>query len=230
MRLLSKRIPKLAPSPPRRLLPWNNAVTAASATPTQALWCTALLYLCSTTTSYSTTTTTTVFASAMPPSNRIQPVGDQESVWDYPRPPRVEPVPERLRVVYNGQTIVDTTDAFRVLETSHPPTYYIPPQDIEQQYMKQVPAKTSYCEWKGSATYYNVQVDGKTARSAAWAYDRPTKGFTDIAGYVSFYASHMDACYVGDEQVAAQDGDFYGGWITSKIVGPFKGGAGTWGW
>eukprot|EP00527_Entomoneis_sp_CCMP2396_P006663 CAMPEP_0198143792 /NCGR_PEP_ID=MMETSP1443-20131203/10409_1 /TAXON_ID=186043 /ORGANISM="Entomoneis sp., Strain CCMP2396" /LENGTH=165 /DNA_ID=CAMNT_0043807079 /DNA_START=122 /DNA_END=616 /DNA_ORIENTATION=- len=165
----------------------------------------------------------------MPPANRIQPVGDQESVWDYPRPPRVEPVPETLTVVFNGETVAKTSKAFRVLETSHPPTYYIPMQDISKpEYLVKTPGKSSFCEWKGSATYYSVKVGDKVTSNAAWSYHQPTSGFRDIDGHVSFYASHMDACYVGDEQVQAQSGDFYGGWITSKIVGPFKGGAETW--
>ena len=167
----------------------------------------------------------------MPPIQRIQPVGDQESVWDYPRPPLVEPVPENLRVIFNGQEIVNTNRSFRVLETSHPPTYYIPKQDIQMQYLEQAPARSTYCEFKGQASYYSVRVQDKVASNCAWSYPSPSSSrFEPIADYVSFYASNMDACYVGDEKVQAQEGDFYGGWITSKIVGPFKGGAGTWGW
>ena len=164
------------------------------------------------------------------PTNAVVPKEGQESVWDYPRPPRLEAVPEQLRVILNNETIADTTNAFRVLETSHPPTYYIPTSDIRMEFLKPVPAKSSYCEWKGSAVYYHVQVGNRVSRNAAWAYPQPTAGFRDIAGYVSFYANHMDACFVGDEPVQPQEGDFYGGWITSKVVGPFKGGAGTWGW
>lgn len=163
------------------------------------------------------------------PSKRPTPGPGQESVWDYPRPPRLEPVSDRIHVVFNGVTIADTTDAYRVLETSHPPVYYIPPADIQDGVLD--PARrTSHCEWKGRAAYFDVVVDGTRAKEAAWAYPTPTERFEDIADYVAFYPSKMEACYVGDEQAKAQEGDFYGGWLTSNIVGPFKGGPGTWGW
>lgn len=160
---------------------------------------------------------------------RIEPGPNQESVWDYPRPPALEPVEERIRVVFNGVTIADTTRAQRVLETSHPPVYYIPPEDIQREHLSET-GRTSHCEWKGRARYYDVEVGDRRAEQAAWAYPEPTQRFADIAGYLAFYPSKMDACYVGDEQAEAQEGDFYGGWITEKVVGPFKGGAGTWGW
>ena len=163
------------------------------------------------------------------PSKRPTPGPGQESVWDYPRPPRLEPVSDRIRVVFNGVTIADTTGAYRVLETSHPPVYYIPPDDIVDGCLD--PARrTSHCEWKGRAAYFDVVVDGQSAKEAAWAYPTPTDRFEDIGDYVAFYPSKMGACYVGDEQAEAQEGDFYGGWLTSNIVGPFKGGPGTWGW
>jgi uncharacterized protein (DUF427 family) len=165
----------------------------------------------------------------MKPVRRIPPGPGQESVWDYPRPPRVEPTSRRVRVVFGGVTIADTRRALRVLETSHPPTYYIPPDDIRMEYLTPT-GRRSFCEFKGSASYYTVQVGEKRADHAAWAYARPSPGYEAIAGYVAFYPSRMDACYVDDEQVVAQEGDFYGGWITSDIVGPFKGGPGTWGW
>ncbi|MFP4006504.1 MAG: DUF427 domain-containing protein [Spirulinaceae cyanobacterium] len=159
----------------------------------------------------------------------IEPQPGQESVWDYPRPPRLEPVSKRLQVVFNGVTLADTTKGYRVLETSHPPVYYIPPEDIQMQYLQETP-KQSFCEWKGVAGYYTVVVGDKQAANAAWYYAEPSDRFADIKDYVSFYASRMDACYVDGEEVQAQPGDFYGGWITSEIVGPFKGGMGTWGW
>lgn len=165
----------------------------------------------------------------MKPVHRIPPGPGQESVWDYPRPPRVEPTSRRVRVVFGGVTIADTRRALRVLETSHPPTYYIPPDDIRMEYLTPT-GRRSFCEFKGSAGYYTVQVGEKRADHAAWSYARPSQGYEAIAGYVAFYPSRMDACYVDDEQVVAQEGDFYGGWITSDIVGPFKGGPGTWGW
>lgn len=154
----------------------------------------------------------------------------QESVWDYPRPPRVEDVKSPIRVVFNGVTIAETTRAQRVLESSHPPVYYIPPEEIAMEYLQRVPKAQSWCEWKGSAIYYDVQVGDRRAERAAWAYPEPTPGFVSITGYVAFYAGKMDACYVGDEKVEPQPGSFYGGWITSNIVGPFKGGPGTLGW
>ena len=160
---------------------------------------------------------------------RTEPSAGQESVWDYPRPPRLEKVSVRLRVIFNGQTIADTTSGYRVLETSHPPVYYIPPDDIAQQYLQGAPG-SSWCEFKGHARYWSLDVDGRTAENAAWSYPTPSPAFADIAGYLAFYASRVDECWVDDERVQPQEGDFYGGWITSRIVGPFKGGAGTRGW
>lgn len=163
------------------------------------------------------------------PQKRIEPGPGQESVWDYPRPPRLEATPRRLRVVFNGQTIADTTGGLRVLETSHPPTYYIPMAAVQDGVLKPVEGAT-FCEWKGMASYFDVVVDGKRAGMAAWTYPDPTPGFAPIRGHVCFYAHRMEACFVDEEQVQAQAGDFYGGWITSHVVGPFKGAAGTWGW
>ena len=162
-------------------------------------------------------------------SNRIEPGPGQESVWDYPRPPRLESTPKRIRILFNGITLVDTNQAKRVLETSHPPVYYVPPEAVQQQYLQPTP-RASYCEWKGQAQYFNVTVGDRQVVNAVWSYPTPTARFATIKDYLAFYPSLMDACYVDDEQVQAQAGDFYGGWITSNIVGPFKGGAGTWGW
>jgi len=159
----------------------------------------------------------------------IKPKPGQESVWDYPRPPRLEDVSQHVRVVFNGEVLADTNRAKRVLETSHPPVYYIPPEDIKRQYLKSQ-SHTSFCEFKGMASYFTVEVNGQEAQNAAWCYPEPTSAFTSLKNYVAFYPSKMEACYVGDERVQPQEGDFYGGWITSNIVGPFKGGAGTWGW
>jgi uncharacterized protein (DUF427 family) len=160
---------------------------------------------------------------------RVEPGPGQESVWDYPRPPRTEDVNERVEVHFGGEKIADTTRAKRVLETSHPPVYYIPPEDIRVEYLRPA-GGGSWCEWKGRASYYDVVVGDRTAERAAWYYTDPTPPFRELADYVAFYPSRMDACYVGGERVRAQEGDFYGGWITSKVVGPFKGGPGTWGW
>jgi uncharacterized protein (DUF427 family) len=150
-------------------------------------------------------------------------------VWDYPRPPRLERTSRRIRVVFAGEVIVDTTAAWRVLETSHPPGYYVPPADIRPGVL--VPADgSSVCEWKGRAEYYSVWVGDRVAERAAWAYPDPTRAFAPIAGHVAFYPAAMDACYVDDDRVVPQPGGFYGGWITRDVVGPFKGGPGTWGW
>lgn len=159
----------------------------------------------------------------------IPPAPGQESVWDYPRPPRLERVQKRLQVLFNGETIADTTSAYRVLETSHPPTYYLPPADIQMGYLRRTP-RTSVCEWKGQAGYYSVVVGNRTADNAAWFYPTPTPAFAGIANHVCFYAHLMDACYVAGELVTPQPGGFYGGWITRDIVGPFKGESSSWWW
>ena len=158
-----------------------------------------------------------------------KPGPGQESVWDYPRPPRLEPVAERLRVVFNGSTVAETTAGFRVLETSHPPVFYIPPGNVLAGALQRA-AGRSFCEFKGEAAYWTLNVDGAASDRAAWSYPDPTPAFRPIRDYLAFYASKVDACWVGDERVAAQDGDFYGGWITGKVVGPFKGAPGTLGW
>lgn len=161
--------------------------------------------------------------------DKISPKPGQESVWDYPRPPRLEDCSEVIRVIFNGEELVNSQRTKRVLETSHPPVYYIPPQDIHMKYLH--PASgTTYCEWKGQAHYYDIIVNGKKASKAAWFYPDPTKPFEPIADYVAFYAHKMDACFVGEEKVTPQEGGFYGGWITSKVVGPFKGETGSTGW
>ncbi len=166
---------------------------------------------------------------------RIEPGPGQESVWDYPRPPRLEDVDKKVKVVFGGITLAYTSRAKRVLETSHPPVYYVPPEDIEMQFLTES-ERTSFCEWKGRARYYDIATEDeitgekKSGAAAAWAYPAPTSGFESLKDYVAFYPSRMDNCWVGGEKVEAQEGDFYGGWITSEIVGPFKGASGTWGW
>ncbi|MDF9801215.1 uncharacterized protein (DUF427 family) [Catalinimonas alkaloidigena] len=160
---------------------------------------------------------------------KIQPKAGQESVWDYPRPPRLEDTSKHVRVVFNGEVIADSNRARRVLETSHPPVYYIPPEDINNDFLKP-DSHSSFCEFKGMAKYYSLEVNGKKVEHAGWYYPEPTERFASLKDYVAFYPSKMDACYVADEKVQPQEGDFYGGWITKDIVGPFKGGQGTWGW
>jgi len=162
-----------------------------------------------------------------------------ESVWDYPRPPRLEATNRRLRVIQAGVTVADSVAALRVLETSHPPVYYIPPGDIAMQYLNRIAGKTSYCEFKGRATYWNVDVTGaagaeektpRTVSAAAWSYEQPSRAFAALKDHLAFYASRMSECWVDEERVLPQEGDFYGGWITRDIRGPFKGAPGTMGW
>jgi uncharacterized protein (DUF427 family) len=162
-------------------------------------------------------------------AKRIEPGPGQESVWDYPRPPRLETTTKRVQVVLNGVTIADTTRAQRVLETSHPPVYYLPPDDVARQYLR--PARgSSFCEWKGEASYYDIVVGDRVVVQAAWTYHRPSPAFAALADYIAIYPGKMDECSVDGERVQAQPGDFYGGWITKDIIGPFKGEPGTWGW
>ena len=160
---------------------------------------------------------------------RVKPGPGQESVWDYPRPPKLEKVSDTLRVVFAGETVASTGNGFRVLETSHPPVYYITPGDIRQDFLVAAGGQ-SFCEYKGVATYWSLDVGGTRSDRAAWSYPDPTPPFAAIRDYLAFYATRVDECRVGDERVQPQDGDFYGGWITSRIVGPFKGAAGTRGW
>jgi uncharacterized protein (DUF427 family) len=156
-------------------------------------------------------------------------MNSKESVWDYPRPPRLEPVAKTLRVEFGGETVAESRRGYRVLETSHPPVYYIPRQDIRMEYLVAAPGR-SLCEWKGAATYWSLSVNGLRSEQAAWTYERPTPAFEPIRGYLAFYASRVDACFVDGEKVVPQPGGFYGGWITSEIEGPFKGAPGTAGW
>jgi uncharacterized protein (DUF427 family) len=160
---------------------------------------------------------------------RIEPGPGQESVWDYPRPPRVEPTDKRVRVYFNGELLADTTNAKRVLETSHPPTYYIPEEDVRMEFFKPTNRRT-ICEFKGAASYFTIEVNGASQNNVAWTYREPRRGFEPVQDHIALYPGRMEACYVGDERVKAQEGDFYGGWITDDIVGPFKGGPGTLGW
>ena len=158
----------------------------------------------------------------------------QESCWDYPRPPALEPVTARLQVVLGGVTVAETTHAWRVLETSHPPNYYFPVADVLPGAL--VPADgASFCEWKGRARYFDVHsrpgtAGAQVAEHAAWGYDTPSSSFAVLRDHVAFYAGPMDACFVDGERVTPQPGEFYGGWITSAVAGPFKGGPGSRGW
>jgi len=152
-----------------------------------------------------------------------------ESVWDYPRPPRLEPVSKRLEVILAGRSIAMTVNGYRVLETSHPPVYYFPPSDVDITILKST-GGSSWCEFKGLARYWSVEVDDRLVDRAAWSYPNPTDPFSAIANFYAFYAWKMDKCYVGDDLATPQAGDFYGGWITSDLKGPFKGGPGSRHW
>jgi len=162
------------------------------------------------------------------PDWAIEPGPGQESVWDYPRPPRIDSSP-RLVLVKHGETVVaESRRALRVLETASPPTFYIPPSDVRTDLLTRG-SRASFCEWKGSATYWSLEVDGSKVPEAAWSYENPFPEFDEIRGYLSFYPNKVD-CYVGQHRVTGQLGGFYGGWVTPDVVGPFKGQAGTGNW
>ena len=169
-------------------------------------------------------------AGSSPPPDRVAPQPGQESVWDYPRPPRVESVVERIRVVADGLDIASSVTAARVIETAGAPVYYVPPADVRRDLL--VPTEhTTTCEWKGDARYWSIALPGgRVIPNVAWSYDSPLLGFEAIAGFFAFYAWAVDEAWVGDERATPQPGRFYGGWVTSRIVGPFKGGPGSFGW
>jgi uncharacterized protein (DUF427 family) len=152
----------------------------------------------------------------------------RENVQSYPRPPALEPVPQRIVVRLGGVLVAETTRALRVLETHHAPTYYVPPEDIQARLRPT--SQRSFCEWKGVARYFDVLAGSATAPMAAWAYDAPTARFAALAGYVAFYAGLMEEAWVGDMRVIPQPGDFYGGWVTPNLVGRIKGAPGTQHW
>jgi uncharacterized protein (DUF427 family) len=153
----------------------------------------------------------------------------QESVWDYPRPPRVEAVRRRVRVAFGGLTLAESTSAYRVLETSGPPVYYMPPRDVRTGHLEPSDHE-ALCEWKGRARYWSVRVGERFAEDAAWSYPDPWDGFEAIRNHIAFNAGVMDACYVGSDRVTPQPGAYYGGWITPEVVGPFKGVPGSERW
>ncbi|HST63746.1 MAG TPA: DUF427 domain-containing protein [Mycobacteriales bacterium] len=160
---------------------------------------------------------------------RAVPGPGQESVWDYPRPPRLERSAKSVVVRLGGVTVAATTAAWRVLETSHPPVWYVPVADVAAGTLRRT-GRTSYCEFKGTADYWTVTAGGMTRPDAAWSYPRPSPGFEAMADAVAFYPALMDGCTVDGEVVRPQAGGFYGGWITDDVVGPFKGEPGTRGW
>jgi uncharacterized protein (DUF427 family) len=159
---------------------------------------------------------------------RIEPQPGQESVWDYPRPPRIEPTSEHVIVSFRGMTLAESTRAIRVLETSQPPAYYIPPGDVSFDMLVEGDGH-SFCEWKGEASYFDLVVPGTRIEQVAWTYAHPSVPFAAIKDYLGFYAQKLE-CTVDREAVMPNEGSFYGGWVTSKVVGPFKGVPGSKWW
>ena len=153
----------------------------------------------------------------------------QESVWDYPRPPSAEVTGRHVVVEFAGRVVADSRRAIRVCETSHPPVYYVPREDVADGVLHRA-SGGSWCEWKGAATYWDVVVDGRRAAAVAWSYEDPSPGYEHLRGAVAFYPGRVDRALVDGEQVRPQPGTFYGGWITDDVVGPFKGEPGTLGW
>jgi uncharacterized protein (DUF427 family) len=153
-----------------------------------------------------------------------------ERVWGYPRPPIVVPCERRVRVEFGGEVLADSTSALRVLETSHPPTIFVPPADLRLDLLTPSEARTTWCEYKGTADYLDSAVPGVNAVAIAWRYLDPSPGFESIRDHVAFYPGRVDAAWLDDERVRPQEGGFYGGWITADLVGPFKGAPGTLGW
>ena len=159
----------------------------------------------------------------------VTPGPGQESVWDYPRPPALQTVEARLYVDYAGVALADTTRGLRVIETSNPPVYYFPVRDVRTEFLTRM-IHSTVCEWKGVATYWTVNIRGRRQEAVSWSYGTPEAGYERLEGFFAFYPTLVDACYVGNERVAPQPGDYYGGWVTSAIVGPFKGAPGSERW
>ena len=163
---------------------------------------------------------------------------DPESVWDYPRPPRLEPAARLVRITHRGILLAESSSALRILETSHPPVFYLPQKDIAMQFLIPSPRRSSFCEFKGSAVYWTVDVSAEAdapdraalSEDAAWSYPHPAAAYAALKDHLAFYASRVEECTVDGERVTPQPGDFYGGWITSQVKGPFKGPPGTRGW
>jgi uncharacterized protein (DUF427 family) len=167
---------------------------------------------------------------SLPGPSKMKTQRAKESVWDYPRPPRVEPLDRHVRVVLGGETIAESDRALRVLETASPPTIYIPREDVREGVLTPAEDAHTYCEWKGTASYVHAEAGGKRANRAAWFYPDPKPGFEQLRDHLAFYPRRVDAAYLDDEQVTPQPGAYYGGWITQEIEGPFKGEPGTEGW
>ena len=163
------------------------------------------------------------------PAEIPRPGAGQESVWDYPRPPRVEPVARRVRVLLGDLCLADTTAALRVVETASPACYYVPPDSVQTSLLTPEP-ETTLCEWKGLAHYWSARAGPRRVPNVAWSYPEPFEEYEALAGYFAFFPGRVDACYVGDERVTPQPGDYYEGWITRDVVGPFKGEPGSDSW
>lgn len=161
------------------------------------------------------------------PDFALEPGPDQESVWDYPRPPALVRTDETIEVHCEGGPIATSTRALRLLETASPPTYYLPASDVDWDFLRATD-QASFCEWKGRASYFAL-ADDDGRQAVAWRYADPSRRYAEIDDHVSFYPGRL-ACYVNEERVRPQAGDFYGGWITKRIVGPFKGDPGTGHW
>ena len=164
-----------------------------------------------------------------PPETIVAPEPGQESVWDYPRPPALQRVFDRVTVEFAGQLIADTTGALRVCETASPPTYYIPDVDVRTEFVY-AEAGTSICEWKGRAVYHSLVVGGRRTAQCAWSYPNPAPEYRALANTLAFYPSRVDRCAVGGLLVRPQPGEFYAGWVTPDLVGPFKGEPGSQNW
>ena len=152
-----------------------------------------------------------------------------QSVWDYPRPPALQACARRVRIELGGRVIADSAHALRILETSHPPTIYIPPADVDAACLQAAPGRW-FCEFKGIATYFDIVAGDRREPAAAWTYRDPVADYAALLDHVAVYPGRMDACWLDDERVRSQEGDFYGGWITDDVTGPFKGPPGTRGW
>jgi uncharacterized protein (DUF427 family) len=153
-----------------------------------------------------------------------------ENVWEYPRPPAISPCAGRVRVEVGDEVLADSTHALRVLETSHPPTVYLPRADVRADLLAPSEAPSSWCEFKGGACYLDAVLAGTLIVAVGWTYPEPLPGYEALRDHIAIYPGRVDAAWIGDERVTAQAGDFYGGWITADLVGPFKGPAGTLHW
>lgn len=149
----------------------------------------------------------------------------EESVWDYPRPPRIEADPRTVEVADGGTVLAKSTRALRVLETASPPTYYLPPDEVAMDRLHPL-SDVSVCEWKGEARYFALTKDGSPV---AWSYPRPFPEFAPLRDWIAFYPGRVE-CRLASEPVTPQPGGVYAGWITAGVIGPFKGDPGTEAW